>query len=62
MAERMVDQLNLHMLPEFNPALRRQTASFADWLDPAKLIPTTILEHLPRAWADTLMTPTPTSR
>jgi polysaccharide biosynthesis transport protein len=58
MAERMVDQLNLHMLPEFNPALRRQTTSFADWLDPAKLIPTTILEQLPRAWADTLMTPT----
>ena len=58
MAERMVDQLNLHMLPEFNPALRRQTQSFADWLDPAKLIPTTILEQLPRAWADTLMTPT----
>ncbi len=29
MAERMVDELNLHLLPEFNPALRPKTADFA---------------------------------
>ena len=56
MAERMVDQLNLHMLPEFNPALQPRSADFTEWLDPARLIPTWLLDHLPRAWADTLMT------
>ena len=56
MAERMVDQLNLHLLPEFNPTLRPKTADFADWLDPARLIPAAILDRLPKAWADTLMT------
>ena len=58
MAERMVDQLNLHMLPEFNPALRPKTTELTSWLDPARLIPTAVLDRLPRAWADTLMTPT----
>ena len=58
MAERLVDQLNLHLLPEFNPALRPSTADFAAWLDPARLIPAWLLDHLPRAWADTLMTTT----
>ena len=56
MAERLVDQLNLQLLPEFNPALRPSTADFAAWLDPARLIPAWLLDHLPRAWADTLMT------
>ncbi len=56
MAERLVDQLNLHLLPEFNPALRPSTADFAAWLDPARLIPAWLLDHLPKAWADTLMT------
>src|SRR5918995_3704705 len=36
MAERMVDQLNLHMLPEFNPALRPKSADFAAWFDPVR--------------------------
>jgi succinoglycan biosynthesis transport protein ExoP len=56
MAERMVDQLNLHMLPEFNPALRPKTADFVDWFDPVRLIPAAVLDRLPKAWADTLMT------
>ncbi len=56
MAERLVDQLNLHLLPEFNPALRPSTADFAAWFDPARLIPAWLLDHLPKAWADTLMT------
>jgi polysaccharide biosynthesis transport protein len=56
MAERLVDQLNLHLLPEFNPALQPSTADFAAWLDPARLIPGWLLDHLPKAWADTLMT------
>ena len=56
MAERMVDQLNLHMLPEFNPALRPKSADFVAWFDPVRLIPAAILDRLPRAWADTLMT------
>ncbi len=56
MAERLVDQLNLHLLPEFNPALRPKTADFVAWLDPARLMPAWLLDHLPKAWADTLMT------
>jgi polysaccharide biosynthesis transport protein len=56
MAERLVDQLNLHLLPEFNPALQPRTADFAAWLDPARLIPGWLVDHLPKAWADTLMT------
>ena len=56
MAERMTDQLNLHMLPEFNPTLRPKSANFVSWFDPVRLIPAAILDRLPRAWADTLMT------
>jgi succinoglycan biosynthesis transport protein ExoP len=56
MAERLVDQLNLHLLPEFNPALQPRTADFTAWLDPARLIPGWLVDHLPKAWADTLMT------
>jgi succinoglycan biosynthesis transport protein ExoP len=55
MAERMVDELNLHLLSEFNPALQPRTVNLADWLDPVRLIPAAILDRLPRAWADTLM-------
>jgi succinoglycan biosynthesis transport protein ExoP len=58
MAEQLVDQLNLHLLPEFNPALRPSTIDFAAWLDPARLVPGWLLDHLPKAWADTLMTTT----
>ena len=58
MAERMVDQLNLHLLPEFNPTLRPKSADFVAWFDPVRLIPAAILDRLPRAWADTLMTTT----
>jgi polysaccharide biosynthesis transport protein len=57
MAERLVDELRLHMLPEFNPALQPKDADIAHWLDPANLIPEAVLDHLPRAWADTLLTP-----
>ncbi len=56
MAERLVDQLNLHLLPEFNPALQPRSVDFTTWLDPARLIPTWLLDHLPKAWADTVMT------
>jgi succinoglycan biosynthesis transport protein ExoP len=56
MAERMVDELNLHLLPEFNPALQPKTVNLINWLDPVRLIPAAILDRLPRAWADTLMT------
>ena len=56
MAERLVDQLNLHLLPEFNPALQPKSADFAAWVDPARLVPGWLLDHLPKAWADTLMT------
>ena len=58
MAERMVDQLNLHLLPEFNPALRMASSDLTAWFDPARLIPAAVLDRLPRAWADTLMTTT----
>ncbi len=58
MAERLVNELRLHMLPEFNPALRPATRTLADWLDPVQFIPATVLDRLPRAWADTLMTAT----
>lgn len=58
MAERLVDQLNLHMLPEFNPALRPKTTSLADWLDPGRLIPVALLEIFPPSWADALITAT----
>jgi capsular exopolysaccharide synthesis family protein len=56
MAERLVDELRLHMLPEFNPALRPREVDITHWLDPANLVPDAVFDHLPRAWADTLMT------
>jgi polysaccharide biosynthesis transport protein len=55
-AEQLVDELNLHLLPEFNPALRPKEMDISRWLDPANLVPEAVLESLPRAWADTLMT------
>lgn len=58
MAERLVDELNLHLLPEFNPALRPQTVGLSSWLDPVRLIPAALIDRLPKAWADTLMTST----
>jgi len=56
MAERLVDELRLHMLPEFNPALRPREVDITHWLDPANLVPDAVLDYLPRAWADTLLT------
>ena len=58
MAERLMERLKLHLLPEFNPALRPQTGGLAQVLDPVKWLPTALLDRLPRAWADTLMTAT----
>jgi len=58
MAERLVNELNLHLLPEFNPALRADRTSLSEWLDPVRLMPTAVLDRLPTAWADTLMTAT----
>ncbi|MEM7025941.1 MAG: hypothetical protein AAF637_25675, partial [Pseudomonadota bacterium] len=39
MAERLVDALSLHMLPEFNPALRTETNGLQRWFDPSRLVP-----------------------
>lgn len=58
MAQRLADRLNLHLLPEFNPALRSEQRSLADWLDPTRLLPAVVLDRLPKAWADTLVTST----
>jgi succinoglycan biosynthesis transport protein ExoP len=57
MAERMVDELHLHLLPEFNPALQPKSSSLVELLDPSKLVPFWVLDYLPKAWAETLMTP-----
>ncbi len=56
MAEKLVDALNLHLLPEFNPELRPKVQGIEQWLDPFRWLPAVILDRLPRAWADTLAT------
>ncbi len=59
MAERLVDRLNLQLLPEFNPALQQGEGGLASWLSPARLVPVALLDHLPKAWADSLIVANP---
>jgi capsular exopolysaccharide synthesis family protein len=54
MAERLVDALSLHLLPEFNPALRRETGGLRDWFDPARLVPNSLFNRLPAALREVL--------
>jgi capsular exopolysaccharide synthesis family protein len=54
MAERLVDALSLHLLPEFNPALRTEAAGLRDWFDPARLVPNSLFNRLPAALREVL--------
>jgi len=54
MAERLVDALSLHLLPEFNPALRTEAAGLRDWFDPARLVPNSLFNRLPPALREVL--------
>ena len=56
MAERLVDRLNLHLLPEFNPALRVEASDPTAWFNPMRLVPAAILDPLSRVWGNALMT------
>lgn len=47
MALRLVDALSLHLLPEFNPTLRPDTAGLLDWFDPIRLVPNSLFNRLP---------------
>jgi uncharacterized protein involved in exopolysaccharide biosynthesis len=51
MAERLVDRLDLHFLPEFRPDMRgfRLAHVLGEWL------PDALVDRLPNAWADTLV-------
>src|SRR5919106_1588482 len=49
MAERLIDALSLHLLPEFNPALRTEAAGLRGWFDPARLVPNSLFNRLPAA-------------
>ena len=49
MALRLVDALSLHLLPEFNPVLRADTAGLLGWFDPARLVPNSLFNRLPGA-------------
>jgi polysaccharide biosynthesis transport protein len=53
MAERLVDRLELHFLPEFRPDVA------ARGFRPGDLLPDAILNRLPTAWADTLVSRPP---
>jgi capsular exopolysaccharide synthesis family protein len=57
MAERLVEALNLHLLPEFNPTLRTGTAGLRDWFDPARLVPNSLFNRLPAAVRAVLSAP-----
>jgi capsular exopolysaccharide synthesis family protein len=54
MAERLVDALSLHLLPEFNPTLRTGPAGLRDWFDPARLVPNSLFNRLPAALREAL--------
>src|SRR5919106_5367512 len=54
MAERLVDALSLHLLPEFNPALRTEAAGLRGWFDPARLVPNSLFNSLPAALREVL--------
>jgi polysaccharide biosynthesis transport protein len=51
MAERLVDRLDLHFLPEFRPDVASRGFRLAD------LLPNAILNRLPKAWTDSLVPP-----
>jgi capsular exopolysaccharide synthesis family protein len=57
MAGRLVDALSLHLLPEFNPALRTEAAGLRDWFDPARLVPNSLFNRLPEALREALSAP-----
>lgn len=54
MAERLVDRLDLHFLPEFRPEAASRGFELKDAL--ADWLPDAMLERLPSAWADPLGT------
>jgi capsular exopolysaccharide synthesis family protein len=54
MAERLAEALSLHLLPEFNPALRNGTRGLRAWFDPARLVPNSLFNRLPAAWRQAL--------
>ena len=54
MAQRLADALSLHLLPEFNPTLRAETAGLRGWFDPSRLVPNSLFNHLPVALRDVL--------
>src|SRR5919106_6964650 len=54
MAERLVEALSLHLLPEFNPALRSEAGGLRDWFDPARLVPNSVFNRLPAALREVL--------
>ena len=53
MAERLVDRLDLHFVPEFRPDVASRGFRLGD------LLPDALLERLPTAWADTLVSRPP---
>jgi capsular exopolysaccharide synthesis family protein len=57
MAGRLVDALSLHLLPEFNPALRTEAAGLRDWFDPARLVPNSLFNRLPEVLREALSAP-----
>ena len=57
MAERLVDRLNLQMLPEFNPALAPARPGLLDRYNPFELLPSAVVHRVPDAWVEGLLTP-----
>jgi capsular exopolysaccharide synthesis family protein len=53
-AERLLDRLNLHLLPEFNPALEIGPAAFAARFDPARILPASVLALVSPSRADAI--------
>jgi succinoglycan biosynthesis transport protein ExoP len=58
-AERLVDRLDLQLLPEFHPPVAARGFRVASVL--GRWLPDAILEQLPKAWADALVPPPPDS-
>jgi polysaccharide biosynthesis transport protein len=48
-AKRLTERLNLHLLPEFNPALGNSDGRLAQWLYPLWMVPADWVEALPEA-------------
>jgi polysaccharide biosynthesis transport protein len=55
MAERLVDRLDLQLLPEFHPDVAARGFRLASVL--CRWLPAAVLERLPKAWAERLMPP-----